>query len=173
MLSNLQHKDQSLLQIFLIGQPELRTFLGRPDLEQLRQRIIASYHLTALEQGEIGEYVLRRLKVAGWQGLPQFTEDCFSLIYDDTDGVPRKINKLCDRVLWFAFLEEKDVITRDDVVGVIDEMKTEDFINFADRSGALPEGEDLFSADELMRIEEKEPERDANIVGLRGIANKE
>lgn len=179
MLSNLQHKDQSLLQIFLIGQPELRHLLARPDLDQLRQRIIASYHLTALEEDEVAEYVSHRLKVAGWQGLPQFAEDSFSLIFDETAGVPRKINKLCDRVLWFAFLEETDIITRQDVASVIEEMREEDFINYAEPSGVLPEGDEVFSADDLMKTEVREPEqddvpeRDANIVGLHDIANKE
>ncbi len=173
MLSNLQYLDQSLLQIFLVGQPELRHLLARPDLDALRQRIIAGYHLTALQEEEVENYVLHRLKVAGWQGVPQFADDCLSLIYRETEGVPRKINKLCDRVLWFAFLDEKNKITRDDVVSVIEDMKTEDFGNLKDPIEVLPEGEISFSADDLMRPEEKEPERDANIIGLHGITSKE
>ncbi len=175
MLSNLQDLDQSLLQIFLVGQPELRHLLGRPDLAPLRQRIIASYHLTALQEQEVGNYVRHRLKVAGWQGVPQFAENCFSLIYGETEGVPRMINKLCDRVLWFAFLEEKNRITRADVVSVIEDMKTEDFGNLKDSNEVLPEGEIPFSADDLMRPEETEPEpdRDANIIGLHDIISKE
>jgi hypothetical protein len=161
------------LQIFLVGQPELRHLLARPDLDPLRQRIIAGYHLTTLQEEEVGNYVRHRLKVAGWQGVPQFADDCFALIYRETEGLPRKINKLCDRVLWFAFLEEKNKITRDDVVSVIEDMRTEDFSNLTDPIEALPEGEVSFSADDLMRPEEKEPERDANIVGLHGITSKE
>ncbi len=173
MLSNLQHLDQSLLQIFLIGQPELRHLLARPDLEQLRQRIIAGYHLTALQEDEVGNYVRHRLTIAGWLGVPRFNDNCFPLIYRETEGVPRKINKLCDRVLWFAFLEENDAITREDVVSVIEEMKTEDFGNLEDPIEVLPDGEISFSVDDLMNPEEKEPERDANIVGLHGITSKE
>ena len=173
MLSNLQYLDRTLLQIFLVGQPDLRHLLARPDLDQLRQRIIAGYHLTGLREEEVGNYVLHRLKVAGWQGIPRFADDCFSLIYRKTEGVPRKINKVCDRVLWFTFVEEKYEITRDDVVSVIEEMKTEEFSDLKDPIEALPEGEVSFSADDLMRPEEKEPERDANIIGLHGITSKE
>jgi hypothetical protein len=168
MLSNLRYLDESLLQIFLVGQPELGQLLAQPDLDPLRQRIIASYHLTALQEEEVRNYVLHRLKVAGWQGIPQFADDCFSLICRETEGVPRKINKLCDRLLWFAFLEEKDEITRDDVVSVIEDMKTEDFGTLKDPIEVLPEGEISSSADELMRPEEKERELDANIIGLHG-----
>ncbi|MCZ6863913.1 MAG: XrtA-associated ATPase [Alphaproteobacteria bacterium] len=168
MLSNLQHLDQSLLQICLVGQPELRSLLGRPDLEALRQRIVASYHLTALQEEEVGNYVRHRLKVAGWQGVPELANDCFSLIYRETEGVPRKINKLCDRVLWLAFLEEQDKIARDDVVSVIEEIRTEDFGNFNDPIEVFPEGEIPFSASDLMKTGEEEPERDANIVDLHG-----
>ncbi len=173
MLSNLQYLDKSLLQIFLIGQPELRHLLARPDLEQLRQRIIAGHHLTALQEEEVGNYVFHRLKIAGWQGVPQFADDCFPLIYRETEGVPRKINKLCDRVLWFAFLEENDEIARDDVVSVIEDMKTEDFGNLKNPIGVLPEGEVPFSADDLMKPEENKPERDANVIGLHGITSNE
>jgi uncharacterized protein YeeX (DUF496 family) len=129
--------------------------------------------LTALQEEEVGNYVLHRLKVAGWQGAPQFGEDCFALIHRETEGVPRKINKLCDRVLWLAFLEEKNEITRDDVLSVIEDMKTEDFGNLEDPIEVLPEGEISFSADDLMKPEEKEPERDVNIIGLHGITSKE
>ena len=173
MLSNLQSNDQSLLQIFLVGQPELRHLLARPDLDHLRQRIIAGYHLTALQEEEVGKYVLHRLKVAGWRGVPQFTEDCFTLIYRVTEGVPRKINKLCDRALWFSFLEEKDQITRDDVGSVIDDMRTEDFGNIDETDSVLAEGEISFSADDLMKPEKREPDQDADIIGLQNIINKE
>ena len=173
MLSNLQSNDQSLLQIFMVGQPEHRHLLARPDLEHLRQRIIAGYHLTALQEEEVGKYVLHRLKVAGWRGVPQFTEDCFTLIYRVTEGVPRKINKLCDRVLWFSFLEEKDQITRDDVESVIDDMRTEDFGNIDETDNVLAEGEVSFSADDLMKPEKREPDQDADIIGLQDVINKE
>ena len=127
MLSNLQRGEQSLLQIFLVGQPELRQLLSRPDLDQLRQRIIAVYHLEALDEEEIRNYVLHRLQLAGWRGTPQIAEDCYPLIYRQSEGVPRRINKLCDRALWFAFLEESDEITRADLARVIEELEQEDF----------------------------------------------
>ena len=173
MLSNLQYRDQSLLQIFLLGQPELRAVLARPECDQLRQRIIASYHLTALKEEEIGDYVLHRLKVAGWQGIPQVADDCFSLIFRETEGVPRKINKLLDRALWFAFLEEKNEITRDDVASVIEDMKAEKFLSFQDTIEDVPEVEAPFSVDDLMRTKKQEPRLDTNTMGWHGVRSKE
>ena len=173
MLSNLQYHDQSLLQIFLLGQPELRTLLARPERDQLRQRIIASYHLTALKEEEIRDYVLHRLKVAGWQGIPQVTDDCFSLIFRETEGVPRKINKLSDRALWFAFLEEKNEITRDHIASVIEDIKAEDFLSFQDTIEDVPEVKAPFSVNDLMRPKEQEPRPDTNIMGWHGVRSQE
>lgn len=173
MLSNLQYLDQSLLQIFLLGQPELRHLMARPDLDQLRQRIVASYHLTALKEEEISDYVIHRLKVAGWQGQPRFDEECFPLIYRETEGVPRKINKLCDRILWFAFLEENNEIKGDDVASVIEDMKAEDFANPIAAVEELPGEEAPFSVDDLMKPKEQGPERETNIVGLHDVKSKE
>ena len=173
MLSNLQYHDRSLLQIFLLGHPELRTLLARPEHDQLRQRIIARYHLTALKEEEIRDYVLHRLKVAGWQGIPQITDDCFSLVFRETEGVPRKINKLSDRALWFAFLEEKNEITRDHIASVIEDMKAEDFLSFQVTIEDVPEVEAPFSVNDLMRPKEQEPRPDTNIMGWHGVSGNE
>jgi putative secretion ATPase (PEP-CTERM system associated) len=173
MLSNMQYLNQPLLQIFLVGQPELRHLLARPDLDQLRQRIIASYHLTALQEDEVSDYVVHRLEVAGWRGVPQFASETFFPIFRETDGVPRKINKLCDRIMWFAFLEEKDLITADDVKSVIEDMRSEDFSTMADPNEALPEEDVMFTTEDLLGPERTEPDRDANIIGLHGTTNNE
>lgn len=176
MLSNLQHGEQSLLQIFLVGQPELRSILARPDLDQLRQRIVARYHLTALEGGEIQGYVMHRLKIAGWQGVPQFDEDCFPVIYRETGGVPRKINKLCDRIFWFAYLEEKKLITRADVVAVIEELRTEDYGSRADADEILGDNPDVSLAEHLLGAQPPAPEpseQDANVIGIDRAARKD
>ena len=123
MLSNIYRQGRSLLQIFLVGQPGLRRKLASTGLEQLRQRIVAIYHLVALGEAEARHYILHRLQVAGWNNDPQLAEECFAAIYRETRGVPRLINNLCDRLLWHAFVEEKHVIGEADVGLVVEDMR--------------------------------------------------
>lgn len=106
MLSNFQSDSRHLLQIFLLGQPELRRTLLSPEMEQLRQRVLATYHLGPLDRDETQAYILHRLKMVNWSNDPQLTEDAFSAIYEFTAGIPRKINTLCDRLFLMGFLEE-------------------------------------------------------------------
>lgn len=123
MLSNIYHQNRALLQVFLVGQPQLRRMLAGAGLEQLRQRIVAIYHLTPLSATEAKQYILHRLRTAGWNNDPHFAEDCFPAIHRDTQGVPRLINNLCDRLLWHAFIEENHVICGGDIEAVIQDMK--------------------------------------------------
>ncbi|MGH8855705.1 MAG: ExeA family protein, partial [Telluria sp.] len=104
LLTNLETSERKLLQIILIGQPELRTMLARPELEQLAQRVIARYHLGPLSEAETGAYVAHRLAVAGAEGTP-FPPALTPTIYSLTQGVPRRINLLCDRALLGAYVE--------------------------------------------------------------------
>ena len=106
MLSNFQIEGRTPLQCFLLGQPQFRTLLASKDLDQLRQRVIASYHLGPLNERETRDYIEHRLKLADWQNDPVFTDDAFSAIYEHTGGVPRIINTLCSRLLLYGFLEE-------------------------------------------------------------------
>ncbi|GAB5488666.1 MAG: hypothetical protein Pars2KO_22360 [Parasphingorhabdus sp.] len=111
MLSNFQLGGQALLQIFLLGQPEFRDMVQNSDrLEQLRQRIIAHHHLEPMEATEIEPYITHRLSKSGWSGRPKITSDVFSLIYSETDGVPRKINNLMSRVLLMGSVEQLELI---------------------------------------------------------------
>ena len=103
LLTNLETSERKLLQIILIGQPELRDMLARPELEQLAQRIIARYHLDALSARETGAYVSHRLAVAGLQGVTPFPQRLTGLIHRISRGVPRRINLLCDRALLGAY----------------------------------------------------------------------
>lgn len=123
MLSNMYRQGRSLLQTFLVGQPGLRRKLAGAGLEQLRQRVVAIYHLSPLSEGEAKDYILHRLRTAGWNGDPHMADDCFPAIYRETRGVPRLINNLCDRLLWHAFVEEKHAIGEADVELVIQDMK--------------------------------------------------
>ena len=111
MLSNFQLGNHSLLQSFLVGQPELRKLLESRAMEQLRQRVIASCHLGPLTCEESQAYVEHRLRHVGWTSHPSFDEAAFKAIFSQTGGIPRKINLLCNRLLLAAFLGELSEIT--------------------------------------------------------------
>ena len=121
MLSNFQSGERALVQIFLLGQPEFRDRLQHSErLEQLRQRVIATHHLTPMGADEVEPYVLHRLKLVGWDGNPEFTAEAFAALHRHSDGVPRRLNTLASRVLLQAGLEELTTIgaeTVDDVAG--------------------------------------------------------
>lgn len=125
MLSNFQLEDHALLQSFLIGQPEFRSIMQSAEMQQLRQRVIASYHLGPLDSEETRAYVLHRLARVGWREDPVFESEAFHLIYGHSGGIPRRINTLCDRVMLAAFLGEQHKICAADVSAVIAELKDE------------------------------------------------
>ena len=122
MLSNFQLGGQSLLQIFLLGQPEFRDLLKSPELEQLRQRVIATHHLEPMMPREVEPYILHRLGVAGWSGNPAFTPAAFSALYAATGGVPRRLNALVSRVLLLGAIEGLHEIDADVVAAVVADM---------------------------------------------------
>jgi general secretion pathway protein A len=103
LLTNLETSERKLLQIVLIGQPELRTMLQRPELEQLAQRVIARYHLQALTEAETTRYIAHRLEVSGLKGALPFDRNALKRIHRFARGVPRRINLLCDRAMLGAF----------------------------------------------------------------------
>jgi general secretion pathway protein A len=125
MLSNIILDRTMLLQSFLLGQPQFRTMLASPRLEQLRQRVTAAYHLGPLSEAESRAYVEHRLRRADWKGDPSFTEDCFPLIHHHTGGVPRQINTLCSRLLLFGFLEQLHTLTANAVEKVANDLREE------------------------------------------------
>lgn len=125
MLSNFQDGGTSLLQSFLLGQPEFRDTLQSPQLQQLRQRVIASYHLGPMEQDETKNYIVHRLRTVGWQNMPSISEEAFAAIFRFSGGVPRRINTLCDRLLLFGFLEERTHFDAAEVNEVIQDLKQE------------------------------------------------
>ena len=106
MLSNFQTAEKSLLQTFLLGQPEFRKTLHSRDMQQLRQRVIATYHLGPMDAAETRAYIEHRLHTVGWSGDPSLSEDAFAAIYEYSNGIPRKINTLCDRLFLMGYLEE-------------------------------------------------------------------
>ncbi len=125
MLSNFHEGDKSLLQSFLLGQPEFRDTIQSPEMLQLRQRVIASYHLGPLDRNETIQYIVHRLNTAGWQGNPAFSEDAFDVIHQFSGGVPRRINTLCDRLLLFGYLEERNHLDSAAVQEVIGDLQQE------------------------------------------------
>jgi general secretion pathway protein A len=125
MLSNFQLGQQGLLQSFLVGQPELRGMLQGRSMQQLRQRVTASYHLGPLDADETQGYILHRLKHVGWNGDPSFTPATFPHIHALTGGIPRRINTLCNRLLLAGFLAEKHDLDVTDVDAIAREMRDE------------------------------------------------
>ncbi|MEQ1550267.1 XrtA/PEP-CTERM system-associated ATPase [Sphingorhabdus sp.] len=128
MLSNFQLGSTALLQIFLLGQPEFRNLLQTaPELEQLRQRVIATHHLEAMDADEVQPYIEHRLKCAGWTGRPQLTADAYDALYNETGGVPRKLNAVMNRCLLMGAVEQTDTIDGALVGAVIVDMNGKPF----------------------------------------------
>lgn len=125
MLSNFQADNTPLLQSFLLGQPEFRDTIQSAEMQQLRQRVIASYHLGPLDAGETRAYIEHRLKTVGWMDSPHFTDDAFAAIHAFTEGIPRRINTLCDRLMLFGYLEEKSNLDQAIVQEVTNDLLSE------------------------------------------------
>ncbi|MGZ5817608.1 MAG: AAA family ATPase [Burkholderiaceae bacterium] len=122
LLTNLETNERKLLQIILIGQPELRDILSDPRLEQLAQRVIAHFHLGPLSGKDTANYIIHRLAVAGLSAAPPFSRRSVQQIYERTNGVPRRINLLCDRALLGAYTENKMKVNSDIVDKASGEM---------------------------------------------------
>ena len=125
MLSNFQFGTQALLQSFLIGQPEFRKIMQSPQMQQLRQRVIAACHIGPMDQDETVAYIEHRLKCAGSKGSPRFDAGAFEALFEASGGVPRRINGHCDRLLLSGFLSGKSEFTRADVEEVARELREE------------------------------------------------
>ena len=138
MLSNYQLGTQSLLQSFLVGQPEFRDILRRPEMEQFRQRVAATCHLGPLDLEDTKAYIEHRLKCAGAIDKPEFEPAAFDAIFEASRGIPRRINSVCDRLLLLGFLGNRTRLTAEDVGEVVQEFAhevaaTADFGNGARR----------------------------------------
>jgi general secretion pathway protein A len=125
MLSNFQTDTHCLLQTFLLGQPEFRATVNSPGMEQLRQRVTASYHLGPMDAEETRAYIEHRLQTVGWKGDPSFSGEAHAAIYAYSGGIPRKTNTLCDRILLMGYLEELHAIGAADVALVVKDIGEE------------------------------------------------
>jgi len=118
MLSNLQTDDRMLLQIMLVGQPELKLRLQRPDLRQLAQRIAVNYHLTPLDEKQTRRYIAHRIEsVGGRSGL--FSEEAVRIIHEHSGGIPRTVNLLCDSAMVYAYSDDRGGIDAEVVEAVV------------------------------------------------------
>jgi general secretion pathway protein A len=123
LLSNLETAKEKLLQIVLVGQPELAQLLARDDLRQLRQRIGLRHHISPLDRQELGQYIQHRLHVAGAGDRIQWTEEALACIYSSSQGIPRLINVICDKALLAGYVAETFVIDEAIVKRAIEETE--------------------------------------------------
>lgn len=169
LLTNLQLDGQPLLQIFLLGQPELRDLIHSPELEQVHQRIIATSNLRALELDETRAYVEHRLRVVGWQNDPEISAAVFPIIYQFSEGVPRRINLICSRLLLHTFVEQRHRIGVADARTVVQELQEEQL------STRNLLNDDLFYAEDdyEKQLPAGDPEADDSGLGGRGVEESE
>ena len=120
MLTNINSNKDVLVQLILVGQPELRGMVQRPDMRQLAQRVAASFHLGKMSSETVARYIGHRLRTAGGSG-EEFTDEACALIHRTTDGVPRLINQLCDFSMLYAWSAEETTISVKTVEQVLED----------------------------------------------------
>jgi general secretion pathway protein A len=125
MLSNFQLGTHALLQSFLVGQAEFRQILQSPPLHQLRERVIAACHIDPLDADDTRGYIEHRLRCAGWTDVPVLEPGAFEAIFAGSSGIPRRINRICDRLLLSGFLTDKQVFCAAAVHAVAEEIEDE------------------------------------------------
>jgi general secretion pathway protein A len=118
MLTNINANKDELIQLVLVGQPELRDMVRRPEMRQLAQRIAATFHLMPMDAATVAAYITHRLVTAGGTGN-EFTADAMSMVHEMTGGVPRLVNQLCDFSMLYAWSAEQHEVSRDVVQGVL------------------------------------------------------
>lgn len=171
MLSNFQGDDKPLLQTFLLGQPEFRkTLMGR-DMQQLRQRVTATYHLGPMDLAETRAYIEHRLKTAGWGGDPAFDEEALSSIYEYSAGIPRRINALCDRLLLMGYLERLHSFGGSEVRDVIRDIEQEfdvagASVDISSQDQILADTQRLQSLDDLEEMQGRLANLEETVVSL-------
>ena len=139
LLSNLQHNNRLLMQVFLVGQEHLLDMIHAPGMEHLQQRLIAASHLDPLDLEETVSYVEHRLCHVGWQGDPAITEEALRLIHKFSGGVPRRINLICHRLFLYGGLEHKHELVGEDTRHVVEELCNERVLASGLSSGDLSE----------------------------------
>lgn len=147
LISNLQTEKEHLIQIVLVGQPDLRAKLVHPQLEQFAQRISVHYHLLPLDRPETGAYITYRLNVAGFNGASLFTPAALDIVFEASKGIPRLINIVCDAALVYGFADELKTIDRETIEQVMADKKEGSLLFTPAGAGsgdeAAPEGEGI------------------------------
>ncbi len=120
MFTNINSNQDELLQLILIGQPELRATIQSQDMRQLAQRVAANFHLRGLDEENTAEFIAHRLKLAGGTG-EEISEDAAKLVFNTTQGVPRLVNQLCDLSMLYAWSDNETCVSREVVQRVLDD----------------------------------------------------
>ncbi len=120
MLTNVNANKDELVQLILVGQPELRDIVRKPEMRQLAQRVAASFHLGEMDGPTVAEYIAHRLRTAGGTG-EEFTPEAAAMVYDHTDGVPRLVNQLCDLSMLYAWSAESREVNEATIKSVLDD----------------------------------------------------
>ena len=167
MLSNFQLGSHPLLQILLLGQPEFRANLqGHPQLEQLRQRVIAAHHLDPMEASEVEPYIIHRLRLVGWEGNPAFDQRVYRELYNATGGVPRRINMIVNRLLILGAVEQRRRIDGVMLAQVLGELTADGALQVSPKAGQ-PQASGAAQAEPASA---RAPVWTAKVVGRGGMA---
>ncbi|MEO0437616.1 MAG: AAA family ATPase [Pseudomonadota bacterium] len=146
LLTNIQVSGKPLLQIFLLGQPELRELILRPEMEQVHQRIVAASHLQPLEPDETEQYIRHRLEAVGWNGDPAISKTVYPLVFKFSEGIARRINLICSRLMLHGSVEQLHRIGVEDVRSVVEELQDESLAAGSTFSSADFDVDDDFEA---------------------------
>ena len=147
LLTNFEYDNKPLLQVFLVGQPQLSEKLDASSMEQFRQRITVAANMEPLKERDVGEYIQHRLSTAGWKNDPAINAELYAYIHQYTSGIPRQINQLCSRLLLHGFVEGKHQLGMNDLIAIVNELSDEHLSMSGDL--LLPTSEptfDLFNA---------------------------
>ncbi len=153
LLTNLQLNSQPLLQIFLLGQEELKDLVHGPNMEQVHQRLVAAYDLEALKENETKQYIKHRLDQVGWKGDPAISEAVYPIIYKFSHGIPRRINLFCSRLFLHGSVEEKHKLAVVDAKIVIHELQLENLASLKMLSDIDFDTPDKYEVADLESIE--------------------
>ena len=153
LLTNLQLNSQPLLQIFLLGQEELKDLVHGPNMEQVHQRLVAAYDLEALKENETKQYIKHRLDQVGWKGDPAISEAVYPVIYKFSHGIPRRINLFCSRLFLHGSVEEKHKLAVVDAKIVIHELQLENLASLKMLSDIDFDTPDKYEVADLESIE--------------------
>lgn len=153
LLTNLQLNRQPLLQIFLLGQEELRDMVQQPNMEQVHQRLVAACHIQPLKEEETKAFIKHRLKQVGWNNDPAISEAVYPVIHKISHGIPRRINMICSRLFLHGCVEESHQLSINDAKIVLTEIQHEQLTSKNIPSDIDFEAEDLYEKPDLASVE--------------------